>query len=73
MCQFDRSSMQLTFLAGPGSSPVQIATSLTPSPPTLYIQGSLIGVTGANAGSSRSVANMGGGWIYVKLAFLSPI
>jgi uncharacterized phage protein (TIGR02218 family) len=73
MCQFDRSSMQLIFPAGPGSSQVQIATSLTPSPTTLYIQGSLIGVTGPNAGSSRSVANMNGGWIYVKLAFLSPI
>jgi len=73
MCQFDRSSMQLIFPAGPGSSQVQIATSLTPSPATLYIQGSLIGVTGPNAGSSRSVANMNGGWIYVKLAFLSPI
>jgi uncharacterized phage protein (TIGR02218 family) len=73
MCQFDRSSMQVIFPAGPGSTPVQIATSVTPSPPTLYIQGSVIGVTGANSGSSRSVANMAGGWVYVKLAFLSPV
>ncbi|MBV8936684.1 MAG: DUF2163 domain-containing protein [Alphaproteobacteria bacterium] len=73
MCQFDRSSMQAIFPAGPGSTPVQIATSVTPSPPSLYIQGSLIGVTGANAGSSRTVASMSGGWVYVKLAFLSPI
>src|SRR6516164_1685797 len=73
MCQFDRSSMQAMFPAGSGSTPVQIATSVTPSPPSLYIQGSLIGVTGANTGSSRSVANMVGGWIYVKLAFLSPV
>ncbi|MBV9688034.1 MAG: DUF2163 domain-containing protein [Alphaproteobacteria bacterium] len=73
MCQFDRSSMQAIFPAGPGSTQVQIATSVTPSPPSLYIQGSLIGVTGANAGSSRTVASMSGGWVYVKLAFLSPI
>jgi len=73
MCQFDRSSMQAVFPAGPGSTQAQIATSVTPSPPSLYIQGSLIGVTGANAGSSRSVANMSRDWIYVKLAFLSPI
>jgi uncharacterized phage protein (TIGR02218 family) len=73
MCQFDRSSMQVMFPAGPESTQVQIAASITPSPPSLYIQGSLVGVTGANAGSSRSVANMSGGWVYVKLAFLSPV
>jgi uncharacterized phage protein (TIGR02218 family) len=73
MCQFDRSSMQATFSAGLGSSEAQIATSLSPTPPSLYIQGTVIGVTGANARSSRTVANMAGGWIYVRLAFLSPI
>ena len=30
-------------------------------------------MTGANAGSNRSVANMDGGRIYVKLALLSPV
>src|SRR5271170_5744104 len=73
MCQFDRSSMQATFSAGPGSSEAQIATSVSPTPSNLYIQGTVIGVTGANAGSSRTVANIVGGWVYVKLAFLSPI
>lgn len=73
MCQFDRSSMQVIFAAGAGSTQAQIATSVTPSPPSLYIQGSIIGLSGANGGSSRSVANMDGSWIYVKLAFLSPI
>jgi uncharacterized phage protein (TIGR02218 family) len=73
MCQFDRSSLQATFSAGPGSSEAQIGTSVSPTPPNLYIQGTVIGVTGANAGSSRTVANMSGGWVYVRLAFLSPI
>jgi len=73
MCQFDRSNLQATFSAGPGSSEAQIATSVSPTPPNLYIQGTVIGVTGANAGSSRTVANMSGGWVYVRLAFLSPI
>ena len=73
MCQFDRSNLQATFSAGPGSSEAQIATSVSPTPPNLYIQGTVIGVTGANAGSSRTVANMPGGWVYVRLAFLSPI
>jgi uncharacterized phage protein (TIGR02218 family) len=73
MCQFDRSSMQTTFSAGPGSSEAQIATSVSPTPPNLYVQGTVVGVTGANAGSNRTVATMAGGWVYVRLAFLSPI
>jgi uncharacterized phage protein (TIGR02218 family) len=73
MCQFDRSSLQTVFLAGPGSSPAQIASSLNPTPSNLYVQGTIIGVSGANTGSSRTVANMGEGWVYVKLAFLSQV
>ena len=73
MCQFDRSSMHATFSAGRGSSEAQIATSVSPTPPNLYVQGTIIGVKGANARSSRTVATMAGGWVYVRLAFLSPI
>src|SRR5262252_2071607 len=73
MCQFDRSALQATFAAGPGSTQTQIAASVTPTPANLYAQGTIIGVTGANAGASRTVANMAAGWVYVKLAFLSPI
>jgi uncharacterized phage protein (TIGR02218 family) len=73
MCQFDRSKLQATFAAGSGSTQTQIATSINPTPSSLYIQGTIVGATGANAGSSRSVANMGSGWVYVKLAFLSPV
>jgi uncharacterized phage protein (TIGR02218 family) len=73
MCQFNRSTLQATFAAGPGSTQTQIAISINPTPATLYVQGTIIGATGANTGSSRSVANMAGGWVYVKLAFLSPV
>jgi uncharacterized phage protein (TIGR02218 family) len=73
MCQFDRSELQATFSAGPESTQMQIATSLNPTPANLYIQGTIIGATGGNAGSSRSVANMASGWVYVKLAFLAPV
>jgi len=65
--------MQATFSAGPGSSQVQIASALSPTPSNLYVQGTLTGITGANAGSSRTVAEMGGGWVHVKLAFASPV
>lgn len=73
MCQFDRSTLQATFPAGPGSSSAQIATAVSPSPPNLYMQGTITGLTGANAGSSRTVANVGEGWAYLKLPFLSPV
>jgi uncharacterized phage protein (TIGR02218 family) len=73
MCQFDRSSLQATFAAGPGSTASQIATAISPNPANLYVQGTIIGLTGANAGSSRTVANMNAGWVYMKLAFLSPV
>jgi uncharacterized phage protein (TIGR02218 family) len=73
MCQFDRSSMQLTFAAEPGSTQAQVATSAGPTPANLYVQGTIIGVTGANAGSSRTIANMGSGWVSVKLPFLSSV
>lgn len=73
MCQFDRSALQTTFSAGPGSGQAQVASSISPTPTNLYVQGTIIGLTGGNAGSSRTIANMASGWIYVKLAFLSPI
>jgi uncharacterized phage protein (TIGR02218 family) len=73
MCQFDRSALQATFAAEPGSTQVQIATSVSPSPANLYAQGTITCVTGENAGSSRTVADLSGGWVYVKLAFLSPV
>jgi uncharacterized phage protein (TIGR02218 family) len=73
MCQFDRSSMRVTFTAEHGSTQTQIATSVSLNPAGLYLQGTIVGETGANAGSIRTIANMGGGWICVKLAFLSPV
>lgn len=73
MCRFDRSSMQLTFAAEPGSTQAQVATSVGPTPANLYVQGTITGVTGANTGSSRTIANMGSGWVSVKLPFLSSV
>jgi uncharacterized phage protein (TIGR02218 family) len=73
MCQFDRSSLQSVFPAGIGSTSTQIATTINPSPSNLYVQGTITGLKGANAGCNRTVVNMSGGWVYVKLAFLSPV
>jgi uncharacterized phage protein (TIGR02218 family) len=73
MCQFDRTSRQTIFSAGPGSTPSQIAASVTPNPANLYLQGTIVAISGANTGASRTIANMDGGRVYVKLAFLSPV
>lgn len=73
MCQFDRTALQATLSAGLGSTQTQIATSLAPTPPNLYVQGTIVSLTGGNAGSSRSIVNMAGGLVYLKLAFLSPV
>jgi uncharacterized phage protein (TIGR02218 family) len=73
MCQFNRSALQLTFAAEPGSTQGQIVTSVSLAPVSLYVQGTIIGVTGANAASSRTIASMGSGWVDVKLPFLSSV
>jgi uncharacterized phage protein (TIGR02218 family) len=73
MCQFDRSSLQTIVSAEPGSTPTQIVTAAALSPANLYVQGTITGVSGANAGSSRTVANTGEGVVYVKPGYLSPI
>jgi uncharacterized phage protein (TIGR02218 family) len=73
MCQFDRSALELTFAAESGSTQAQIVTSVSPAPANLYVQGTILGVTGANAGSSRTIANMGPGFVSVKLPLLSSV
>jgi uncharacterized phage protein (TIGR02218 family) len=72
MCQFDRTSMQTTFASLEGSSAMQIISDVTPTPQGLYLQGTIIGLTGANAGYSRTISGMSNGTVTVKLAFLSP-
>jgi uncharacterized phage protein (TIGR02218 family) len=73
MCQFDRSRLQMIVASGPGSTPTQIATAIGSSPATLFVQGTITGVSGANAGSSRTVTEIRQGVVYVKPGYLSPV
>src|SRR5438552_946364 len=50
MCGFDRSSLAQTAAALAGSTQSEIHTGLTPSPATLFDQGTMLGLTGQNAG-----------------------
>lgn len=70
MCLFDRATLALTFNAAAGST----ANLITGAPisTTPFAQGTIVGVTGANAGETRTVASfLSGVSVSVKLAFLS--
>ena len=73
MCQFDRSSLQTIVTSGPGSPATQIATAVAPGPAKLVRARDDHWLSGANAGSSRTVANIGQGVVYVKPGYLSPV
>jgi uncharacterized phage protein (TIGR02218 family) len=72
MCRFDRGTLQASFACLSGSTETQILSTVNPTPAGLYVQGTIIGLSGANAGDSRTVSAMSGGAVSVKLAFLSP-
>jgi uncharacterized phage protein (TIGR02218 family) len=71
MCQFDRASLQASFACLPGSTETEILSAINPTPAGLYVQGTIIGLTGMNAGYSRTISGMSSGTISVKLAFLT--
>ena len=72
MCLFDRSSLAATFSAASGSTTTVIQGAPTTTTP--YTQGTIIAVTGGNAGYSRTISSfVSGGTVTLKLAFLSPV
>lgn len=72
LCLFNRSSLGATFSAASGSTTTVIQGAPTTTTP--YAQGTIVAVTGGNAGYSRTISTfVGGGAVTVKLAFLSPV
>jgi uncharacterized phage protein (TIGR02218 family) len=72
MCLFNRSSLAATFSAGSGSTTTVIQGA--PATTTPYTQGTIIAVSGGNAGQSRTIASfVRGVSVTVKLAFLPPV
>ena len=70
MCQFDRSSLALNFAAAAGSTATVILGA--PSSSTPFVQGTIVGLTGVNAGQTRTIAGfVSGASVSIKLAFLS--
>lgn len=74
MCQFDLSSLAVTLAGTEGANPAQIVfAGFVPSPSDLYIEGALVGATGANTGLVRTIQAMGGGTAYLGSPFIYPI
>jgi uncharacterized phage protein (TIGR02218 family) len=70
MCLFNRASLAATFAAAPGST--QTVIQGAPANGTPYLQGTIVGMTGANAGETRTITGfMPGQSVSIKLAFLS--
>lgn len=73
MCQLDRASLALTVTAIAGSSQGQVNWSGS-LPTTPFAQGTITGLTGANAGQTRTIAQaIVGPSVQVKLPFLSSV
>ncbi|HWB50169.1 MAG TPA: DUF2163 domain-containing protein [Stellaceae bacterium] len=73
MCAFNRAASAASVAAQPGSNQAVIVTSLSPTPPTLYDQGTIIATSGANAGQSRTIAQLSGGNVRLLKAWLEPV
>lgn len=73
MCQFNRQSMGTSFACGAGSTQATLVTSVSPTPSTLYDQGTVTGTGGANNGDSRTIRQLSGGVVSVTEPFLSPV
>src|SRR5262249_11245949 len=72
MCQFNRTSLAVAFSAGAGSTQTVITNA--PNSTTPFVQGTIAGLTGANAGLTRTVAGfVSGSTVTVKIAFPFPI
>jgi hypothetical protein len=62
---------QITVTAASGST--QYALNVTSPPAATYVEGTIIGLTGANAGYTRTVSNLVSSYIIVPRPFLFPV
>ena len=73
MCGFDRLSLAQTAAALAGSTQSEIHTTLSPSPASLFNQGTMLGITGQNAGLTRTIRQLLSGVAYQLQAWLYPV
>ena len=73
MCQYDLTQMEVTLIVTTSTPGVLNFSGFVPSPGDLYVEGTIIGVTGLNTGLRRTIAFMGGGTVYLGSPFIYPI
>lgn len=73
MCTFNRAGMAANVTAEAGSTQAVVVTSLSPTPATLYDQGTIVATSGANAGQTRTIAQLSGGSVTLLKAWLEPV
>ena len=73
MCTFDRTSLAVTAAALAGSTQSEIHTALAPSPASLFDQGTMLGLSGRNAGFTRTIRQLAGGVASQLKAWLYPV
>jgi uncharacterized phage protein (TIGR02218 family) len=73
MCTFNRAGLATTITAQAGSNQAMIVTSLSPTPATLFDQGTIVATSGANTGQSRTIAQLSGGNVQLLKAWLEPV
>jgi uncharacterized phage protein (TIGR02218 family) len=68
MCQFDRSTMGVTIAAvGPSTDQFNIDTGITPNPINLYVDGTLVCISGLNTGYQRKIQGWADGTIAAQV------
>jgi hypothetical protein len=73
MCQFDRASMSVNFAAANGSGQSTIITGISPTPSTLYDNGTMVSLYGANSGYTRTIGVLSGGSAIMTVPFIYPV
>jgi uncharacterized phage protein (TIGR02218 family) len=63
----------VTIAALAGSTQAEIATSFSPDPATAYDEGTIIAVSGANSGATRTITRLTGGIVRLLKPWLSPV
>jgi hypothetical protein len=73
MCLFDRSTRSFSFTCAVGSDQNTLTGATNPTPFDLYDIGSVIGVTGANAGLKKTIFTVRANIVNLVAPFLFPV
>lgn len=73
MCTFDRSTRAANVTCTGASNATVIGTTLSPTPATLYDNGTIVSTSGANNGFSRTIRLLTGGQVFLFKPWIFPV